>query len=240
MAGDIRVRSATVDDVDLLHRFSIDLATYEDEPHAVTSTPQTLARDGFGKNPQFAALIAERGGKPVGFALYTFNYSVWTAARGIFIEDIWVIPEERRGGVARALMVALAQECAAKGYKRIDLNVLDWNPARGFYEKIGFRWIRNWLPYRLSGEALEKLAHRTAPLQWRSCSDCATGVARSYGLARATMFIHPCRMTKPTSRQKVRRHRENLRRQGLRPFRFGRPMFARGRSSRRPIANRSR
>lgn len=158
MASEITVRAATVDDVGLLHRFSIDLATYEDAPDAVTATPQTLARDGFGKDPQFAALIAERAGKPVGFALYTFNYSVWTAARGIFVEDIWVVPEERRGGAARALMEALARECAAKGYKRIDLNVLDWNPARGFYEKLGFKWIRTWLPYRLSGAALAALA----------------------------------------------------------------------------------
>ncbi|MCC8431353.1 GNAT family N-acetyltransferase [Reyranella aquatilis] len=161
MPSDLRtllVRPATIDDVDTLHRFSVDLATYEDEPDAVGSTPQTLARDGFGENPQFAALIAERAAKPVGFILYTFNYSVWTAARGIFIEDIWVIPEERRGGVARALMRALARECVAKGYKRIDLNVLDWNPARGFYERLGYRWIRNWLPYRLSGEALAALA----------------------------------------------------------------------------------
>jgi GNAT superfamily N-acetyltransferase len=158
LASEIKVRAATVDDVELLHKFSVDLSTYEDEPHAVTATPQSLARDGFGKDPQFAALIAEQAGKPVGFALYTFNYSVWTAARGIFIEDIWVVPEQRRGGVARALMVALAKECVARGYKRIDLNVLDWNPARGFYEKIGFRWIKNWLPYRLSGAALEKLA----------------------------------------------------------------------------------
>ncbi|WP_422003111.1 GNAT family N-acetyltransferase [Reyranella sp.] len=154
----VRVRPATVDDVDLLHRFSVDLATYEDEPDAVTSTPQTLARDGFDKDPQFAALIAERDGNPVGFLLYTFNYSVWTAARGVFVEDIWVVPAERRGGAARALMQALARECVAKGYKRIDLNVLDWNPARGFYERLGFRWIRTWLPYRLSGEALETLA----------------------------------------------------------------------------------
>lgn len=152
------VRPATVEDVDTLHRFSVDLATYEDEPDAVGSTPETLARDGFGGHPQFAALIAERGAKPVGFILYTFNYSVWTAARGIFIEDIWVVPEERRGGVARALMQGLARECVAKGYKRIDLNVLDWNPARGFYERLGYRWIRNWLPYRLSGEALVALA----------------------------------------------------------------------------------
>jgi len=76
------VRPATVADVNTLHRFSVDLATYEDEPDAVGSTPETLARDGFGANPQFAALIAERGATPVGFVLYTFNYSVWTAARG--------------------------------------------------------------------------------------------------------------------------------------------------------------
>ena len=158
----IKVRPATVDDVELLHKFSVDLSTYEDEPHAVTASPQILARDGFGKDPQFAALIAEIAGKPVGFALYTFNYSVWTGARGIFIEDIWVVPEQRRGGVARALMAALAKECVARGYKRIDLNVLDWNPARGFYERLGFKWIRTWLPYRLSGKALEKLASRAA------------------------------------------------------------------------------
>lgn len=156
------VRQATVDDVGTLHRFSVDLATYEDEPEAVGSTPETLARDGFGNNPQFAALIAERGGTPVGFVLYTFNYSVWTAARGIFIEDIWVVPEERRGGVARALMQGLARECRDKGYRRIDLNVLDWNPARGFYERLGYRWIRNWLPYRLSGEALAALANSSS------------------------------------------------------------------------------
>ena len=70
----VNVRLATVDDVDVLHRFSVDLAAYEDEPDAVTSTPQTLARDGFGKEPKFAALIAERADRPVGFVLYTFHY----------------------------------------------------------------------------------------------------------------------------------------------------------------------
>src|SRR5258708_31738023 len=142
------VRPATVDDVELLHRFSVDLATYEDEPEAVTATPQSLARDGFGKDPKFAALIAERAGKAVGFALYTFNYSVWTAARGIFLQDIWVVPQERRGGVARALMQALARECAANGFRGIDLNDLGWHPARGFYQELRFRWIKDWLPYR--------------------------------------------------------------------------------------------
>src|SRR5437016_14680467 len=93
LGSDVTVRIATVDDVELLHKFSVDLSTYEDEPYAVTSTPQTLARDGFGKDPQFAALVAEQAGKPVGFALYTFNYSVWTAARGLFLQDLWGGPD---------------------------------------------------------------------------------------------------------------------------------------------------
>lgn len=154
----IVVRPATAADAGTLHRMSVALATYEDQPHAVTSTPETLARDGFGPEPHFKAVIAESGGRPVGFAIYTFNYSVWTGARGIFIEDIWVEAEFRRAGVARAIMAALAKECQARGWRRIDLNVLDWNRARGFYERLGFRWIRIWLPYRVSGAELAKLA----------------------------------------------------------------------------------
>jgi len=154
----VTVRPAIVTDAATLHRMSVALATYEDQPHAVTSTPETLAADGFGAEPQFKAVIAESAGQPVGFALYTFNYSVWTGARGIFIEDIWVEPEHRKSGAARAMMAALARECAARGWRRIDLNVLDWNRARGFYDRMGFQWIRSWLPYRVSGEALARLA----------------------------------------------------------------------------------
>ena len=157
MSGELTVRAATRADVDTIHRFSVALATYEDQPDAVTVTPETLARDGFGADPKFGAVIAELGGQPVGFALYTFNYSTWTGARGIFIEDIWVEPEVRRAGVARALVSALARECAAKGFKRIDLHVLDWNRARGFYERVGFVQMKAWLPYRLSGAALNSL-----------------------------------------------------------------------------------
>lgn len=157
-AEQLTVRNATLADVGTIHRFSVALATYEDQPDAVTVTQETLARDGFGSDPKFGAVIAEQGGRPVGFALYTFNYSTWTGARGIFIEDIWVEPEARRGGVARALIAALARDCAAHGFKRIDLHVLDWNRARGFYERLGFVRMTAWLPYRLSGEALGALA----------------------------------------------------------------------------------
>lgn len=155
---DVTVRPATPGDAGTLHRFSVALATFEGEPDAVKATPEILARDGFGPDAKFSALIAELDGRPVGFALYTFNYSVWEAARGIFVEDIWVEEDIRQAGVGRALMAALARECRARGYARIDLNVLHWNPARRFYEALGCTHIETWLPYRLRGPALQRLA----------------------------------------------------------------------------------
>jgi GNAT superfamily N-acetyltransferase len=155
---DVVVRRATREDAPTIHRFSVALATFEGEPDAVRATPEILARDGFGPNAKFASLIAELDGRPVGFALYTFNYSVWEASRGIFVEDIWVEQDVRQAGVGRALMAALARECRDNGYGRIDLNVLHWNPARRFYEAIGCRHIESWLPYRIRGEALQRLA----------------------------------------------------------------------------------
>jgi GNAT superfamily N-acetyltransferase len=155
---DILVRHATLADVGTIHRFSVALATFEGEPDAVKATPESLARDGFGPDPKFAVLIAERGARPVGFALYTFNYSVWEAARGIFVEDIWVEEDVRQAGAGRALMAGLARECRDRGYARLDLNVLHWNPARRFYEAIGCTHLDAWVPYRLRGPALQRLA----------------------------------------------------------------------------------
>ncbi|MCW5748042.1 MAG: GNAT family N-acetyltransferase [Alphaproteobacteria bacterium] len=155
----VTVRRATREDAETIHRFSVALATFEGEPDAVKATPAVLARDGFGPSAKFATLIAELDGRPVGFALYTFNYSVWEARRGIFLEDIWVEPEVREAGVGRALMAALARECRDEGYGRIDLNVLHWNPARRFYEAVGCAHIESWLPYRIRGQALQALAN---------------------------------------------------------------------------------
>ena len=162
---DVTVRAATPADAAIIHRFSVALATFEGEPDAVKATPEILARDGFGPDAKFATVIAELDGRPVGYALYTFNYSVWEASRGIFVEDIWVEQDVRQAGVGRALMAALARECRDKGYGRIDLNVLHWNPARRFYEAIGCTHIDTWLPYRIRGAALQRLAQG-----WRSPS----------------------------------------------------------------------
>lgn len=156
--SNVTVRAAVPTDAATIHRFSVALATFEGEPDAVKATPEVLARDGFGPDAKFRTLIAELDGRPVGFALYTFNYSVWEARRGVFLEDIWVETDVRAAGVGRALMAALARECAREGYGRIDLNVLHWNPARRFYEALGCAHIDTWLPYRVRGEALARLA----------------------------------------------------------------------------------
>lgn len=154
----VTVRDATPQDCAEIHRMLEALAEYERAPGAVKVTAETLRRDGFGADPKFAAAIAELDGAPVGFTLWTYNYSTWEGRRGLFLEDIFVEDRARRFGIGRALMADLARRALAQGFGRIDLNVLTWNPAREFYQSVGFKHIEDWAPYRIRGEALEKLA----------------------------------------------------------------------------------
>ncbi|MGE0659584.1 MAG: N-acetyltransferase family protein [Reyranellaceae bacterium] len=156
----VSVRAARAEDCGALHAMLVALAVYEREPDAVKATPETLRRDGFGPRPHFEAIIAERNGRPVGFALWTSNYSTWEGRAGFFLEDIFVCEEARKYGVGVALMARLARIARDRGLGRIDLNVLTWNPARGFYERLGIAHIDDWAPYRLRGEALDRLAAR--------------------------------------------------------------------------------
>ena len=156
--ANVTVRQAEVADAEIIHRFSVKLAEFEGTPNAVVASIETMVRDGFGPNAAFRTLIAEIDGAPVGFATYTNQYSVWEGKGTMFLQDLWVMPEVRQQGVARALMQVLARECCSKGHSRIDLNVLDWNPARRFYENVGCRHLDRSRPYRLHGDALTKLA----------------------------------------------------------------------------------
>ena len=157
-ANGVSVRPATAEDCEALHAMLVALAVYEREPDAVKVTPEGLRRDGFGPTPRFEAIVAEREGRPVGFALWTSNYSTWEGRAGLFLEDIFVAEEARKFGVGQALMARMARIARERGLGRIDLNVLTWNPARGFYERLGIVHIDDWAPYRLRGEALERLA----------------------------------------------------------------------------------
>lgn len=154
----VTIRSATPGDVGVILEFIKGLAAFERAPGAVKATTDDLLRDGFGEQPKFEVLIAERGGRPVGFALFFPTYSTWEGRAGIYLEDIFVIEEERGTGVGYKLMAALAAIAVDRGCARLELSVLSWNPAREFYHRLGMAHTEEWLPYRLSGEALKKLA----------------------------------------------------------------------------------
>ena len=154
----VTIRPAVEADAETILGFVRELAEFEREPHAVKSTVEDVRRNGWGEDPVFEALMAELDGVPVGFALTFRNYSTWEGRAGLFVEDLYVQPHARKHGVGRKLLAAVAQRAVERGCKRVDLNVLNWNPARGFYDRVGFTQMEEGLPYRLSGEDLAALA----------------------------------------------------------------------------------
>jgi GNAT superfamily N-acetyltransferase len=154
----IEIRDAGPEDVPLILGFVRDLAEFEREPDAVKASEADLLRDGFGPARRFEARIALLDGKPAGFALFFPNYSTWQGRAGLYLEDIYVADWARGRGVGRHLMADLARIALARGWARLDLAVLDWNPARRFYEELGLEHRREWLPYRVSGDRLGDLA----------------------------------------------------------------------------------
>lgn len=158
MMPPITIRPATSTDVATILTFIKGLAAFEREPDAVKTTVGNLLRDGFGEHPKFEVLIAELDGQPAGFALFFPTYSTWEGRSGIHLEDIFVVEGARGQGVGRKLMAALAAIAVARGCARVELAVLHWNPAREFYHHLGMGHLQEWLPYRLSGEALRALA----------------------------------------------------------------------------------
>lgn len=144
------------------------LAVYENEPlTSVKLTPADVLRDGFGAEKRFEALIAELDGRPVGFALFFHNYSTWEGRAGLYVEDLFVLEEARGHGLGRQLITALAAIADARGCRRLDLNVLDWNPTRDFYHRLGIGHMKEWLPYRLTQPALAKLGAKADPAWYR-------------------------------------------------------------------------
>jgi len=155
---DVTIRTATAADAGILLQLIRELAIYEKEPDKVKASEADLLRDGFGVSPRFEAIIAESSGRPAGFALYFPNYSTWEGRPGLFVEDLFVADWARRRGIGRRLLARLAAIAIERGWNRLDLMVLDWNPARDFYHRIGMEHRTTWLPYRLAGGDLQRLA----------------------------------------------------------------------------------
>lgn len=154
----IFIRAAARADAAIILELIRELARFERAENSVRATVADLERDGWGDTPRFEALIAEIDGTPVGFALYFHNYSTWEGRAGIYLEDLYVKPGARGSGAGRQLMTRLAAIAVERGCARLDFSVLDWNPARRFYESLGISQMDEWLSYRAEGDGLATLA----------------------------------------------------------------------------------
>jgi GNAT superfamily N-acetyltransferase len=156
--GSLEIRVARPDDAEVLLDFIKQLATYEREPDAVETTAEVLRAQLAAARPPFECLLAERDGSAVGFALFFRNYSTWRGRPGLYLEDLFVPPEHRQGGVGRALLRALARIAVRDGCARMEWSVLDWNQlAIDFYESLGARPMTEWTTFRLTDEPLRRL-----------------------------------------------------------------------------------
>lgn len=154
----VTIRRAASSDAATIVRLIRALAAFEGLGDQVRITEDDVLRDGFGQRPCFECLLAEVDGAPVGFALFLENYSTFEGRPGIFVEDLYVAEAARGLGIGRQLLARLARIAVERDCPRLDLSVLHWNPARGFYDRLGFRHMADWLSYRLAGDALGRLA----------------------------------------------------------------------------------
>jgi len=159
----VRVRRAEPADVAELDAMIRELAEYEREPDAVEATPEDLATALFGEQPRVFAHVAEvetgRGWEVAGSAIWFTTYSTWTGRHGTWLEDLYVRPQHRGGGIGRRLLAALAAEAVASGHRRLEWTVLDWNTsAQAVYAAVGAGPQDEWTTWRLTGAELERLA----------------------------------------------------------------------------------
>ncbi|MDO5058136.1 MAG: GNAT family N-acetyltransferase [Lautropia sp.] len=155
----LHIRKATPADAELILHFVRELAVYEKAADEAKATPAHLQRTLFADNPRVFGLICLADDKPVGFAIYFFNYSTWQGQHGLYLEDLYVTPEARGLGAGKALLAKLARIAVEHDCGRFEWSVLDWNtPSIAFYESLGARAQSEWVRYRLTGEALQALA----------------------------------------------------------------------------------
>jgi len=155
----VTVRPAVATDAPLIFSFIRALAEYEKLLHEVEATEADLAGDLFGPAPRLFCDIAEQDGAPVGFAIWFYNYSTFRGRHGIYLEDLFVVPQARGIGAGKALLRALAQRCEAEGLARLEWAVLNWNaPAIAFYDGLGAASQSEWTVRRLTDDALSALA----------------------------------------------------------------------------------
>ena len=157
---EMTIRPAVPADIPVIMSFIRALAVYEKMEDQVVATEELLTEWIFEKGIAKVNL-AFWAGEPAGFSLYFLNFSTFLGRAGIWLEDLFVLPEYRGRGIGLALMKTLAKEAVDNGYGRFEWNCLDWNsPSIGFYKGLGAVAMDGWTTYRLTGDALKKLAER--------------------------------------------------------------------------------
>jgi GNAT superfamily N-acetyltransferase len=161
MSGGLRLRDAARDDLPLVLRFIRALAEYEKLSHEVSADEATLEAFLFGEPRRAEALIAERQGETVGFAVWYYGFSTFLGRPSLYVEDVFVDPAARGAGIGKAIFAHLAARALQQGCGRMEWSVLDWNaPSIAFYRSIGAKPREGWTLQQLTGEALAALAAR--------------------------------------------------------------------------------
>jgi GNAT superfamily N-acetyltransferase len=156
---DFEIRPAIESDTPLILSFIKKLAVYEKLAHKVTATEDILRETLFGGRRYAEVVIGYHGGEPVGFALFFHNYSTFLGKPGIYLEDLFVDEEHRGKGFGKALLIHLAGLTKERNCGRLEWAVLDWNePSINFYKALGAAPLDDWTVFRVTGDALDKLA----------------------------------------------------------------------------------
>ncbi len=158
-SSDFIIRAANENDVAVILALIKDLAEYEHLSHEVAATEEDIRQSLFGDRPVAQALIGEHEGMPISFALFFYNFSTFLGKPGIYLEDLYVQPEYRSNGFGRRMLAHIARLAKERNCGRFEWSVLDWNePAIRTYDRLNATPMKEWILYRLTGEALNKLA----------------------------------------------------------------------------------
>lgn len=155
----VAIRTARAEDAGAIHGLIAELAEFEKLTHLLIATEQSLRDALADAQPRVECLVAERDSEVVAYALFFHNYSTFLGRRGLYLEDLYVSPKARRGGIATMMLRRLATIAVERQCGRFEWTVLDWNePAIQFYQSLGASVLPEWRVVRMAGDALESFA----------------------------------------------------------------------------------